>query len=373
MVLPNVHSLGYKAGKAVYTLIETHHLPEIPPLRDVWDFVCSLPYLYREWWLTLVTKDPVHVFVETTLLLSVVYMLISQKSRDWREDTKDRLTKAEEEELLRQWKDHERVELAPTDDGVDMPNVIVHAVRGRTMDIQEGDNGDIKTVLNFATHDFLGMSSSTLTFDKEDGPGVAVKEASRKALARYGCGSCGPRGFYGTIDVHLDLEDAISKYTQTEGAIMYSDAASTVSSTIAAFAKRGDLLVVDDGVYEPIVTGVSLSRANVKWFRHNDMVSGVYIFFVSAPLLDLEPSFAILDAQDDLRRVLNEIKANDKRLGRNSNDQRRFIVVEGLYKNSGTIVPFEELAALKHAVLLPTDNRRVLFIWDFGRYRARSH
>lgn len=52
--------------------------------------------------------------------------------------------------------------------------------------------------------------------------------------------------------------------------------------------------------------------------------------------------------QDDLRRVLNEIKATDKRLGRKSNDQRRFIVVEGLYKNSGTIVPFEELAALKH-------------------------
>jgi serine palmitoyltransferase len=38
----------------------------------------------------------------------------------------------------------------------------------------------------------------------------------------------------------------------------------------------------------------------------------------------------------------------DKKLGRKSNDQRRFIVVEGLYKNSGTIVPLEELVALKH-------------------------
>lgn len=276
MVLPNVHSLGYKAGKAVYRLIEKHQLPEIPPLTDIWEFICSLPYLYKEWWLNLVTLDPVHVFVETTLLLSVLYMLISQKNRDWRQDRKERLTKAEEEDLLQQWKDHERVELAPTvDDGNDMPNVIVHKVHGRTMEIQEGDDGDIKTVLNFATHDFLGMSSSTLASEEEDGPGVAVKSASREALGHYGCGSCGPRAFYGTIDVHLDLEDAISKYTQTEGAIMYSDGAATVSSTIAAFAKRGDLLVVDDGVYEPIVTGVSLSRANVKWFRHNDMVSGV--------------------------------------------------------------------------------------------------
>jgi serine palmitoyltransferase len=45
---------------------------------------------------------------------------------------------------------------------------------------------------------------------------------------------------------------------------------------------------------------------------------------------------------------LNKIKATDKRLGRESNAQRRFIVVEGLYKNSGTIVPFDELVALKH-------------------------
>jgi len=272
MVLPNVHSLVYKAGQSVYRLIEKHQLPEIPPLQEVWEFLCSLPYLYKDWWLNLVSQDPLHVFVETTLLLSVVYMLISQKNRDWRQDRKERLTKAEEEALLQQWKDQERVELAPTDDGMDMPNVIVHAVYGRTMEIQQGDEGEKHTVLNFCTHDFLGMASSTLAGEKEDGPGVAVKNASREALGHYGCGSCGPRGFYGTIDVHLDLEDAISKYTQTEGAIMYSDGASTVSSTIAAFAKRGDLLVVDDGVYEPIVTGVSLSRANVKWFRHNDMV-----------------------------------------------------------------------------------------------------
>ena len=52
--------------------------------------------------------------------------------------------------------------------------------------------------------------------------------------------------------------------------------------------------------------------------------------------------------QNDLRRVLQEVAMTDKKLGRKSNDQRRFIVVEGLYKNSGTVVPFDELASLKH-------------------------
>ena len=59
----------------------------------------------------------------------------------------------------------------------------------------------------------------------------------------------------------------------SEGAILYSDGASTISSTVAAFCKRGDLLVVDEGVCEPLIAGVKLSRAYVKWFKHNDMVS----------------------------------------------------------------------------------------------------
>jgi serine palmitoyltransferase len=141
-------------------------------------------------------------------------------------------------------------------------------------------------------------------------------------LNKYGCGSCGPRGFYGTIDTHLQLEDAISKFTNTEGAIMYSDGASTCSSTVAAFAKRGDLLVVDEGVYEPLSTGVYLSRANVHWFRHNDM--------------------------EDLERVLKDLQATDKKLGRKPNAQRRFIVVEGLYKNLGTVAPLDKIVELKH-------------------------
>ena len=31
------------------------------------------------------------------------------------------------------------------------------------------------------------------------------RQAAEQALSRYGCGTCGPRGFYGTLDVHLEL------------------------------------------------------------------------------------------------------------------------------------------------------------------------
>ena len=60
-------------------------------------------------------------------------------------------------------------------------------------------------VLNLCTFDFLGMSQN-----------LAVKAASKAALEVYGCGSCGPRGFYGTIDQHLKIEAAIADFMGTQ-------------------------------------------------------------------------------------------------------------------------------------------------------------
>ena len=38
----------------------------------------------------------------------------------------------------------------------------------------------------------------------------------RSTIMKYGVGSCGPRGFYGTIDVHLQLEDELAQFMGTE-------------------------------------------------------------------------------------------------------------------------------------------------------------
>ena len=58
-----------------------------------------------------------------------------------------------------------------------------------------------------------------------------------------GVGSCGPPGFYGTIDVHIQLEKELSEFLGVEGAIIYSQGFSCISSAIPAFAKRGDIIV----------------------------------------------------------------------------------------------------------------------------------
>jgi serine palmitoyltransferase len=59
----------------------------------------------------------------------------------------------------------------------------------------------------------------------------------------YGVGTCGPAGFYGTLDVHLKLEKEIARVLGTESAIVYAQGFAALSSVIPAFSKRGDIIV----------------------------------------------------------------------------------------------------------------------------------
>ena len=63
-----------------------------------------------------------------------------------------------------------------------------------------------------------------------------------KSLRKYGVGACGPRGFYGTVDVHLELEEKLQKFLDVEEVIVYAYGFATIASAIPAYAKRGDII-----------------------------------------------------------------------------------------------------------------------------------
>lgn len=66
----------------------------------------------------------------------------------------------------------------------------------------------------------------------------------QKVVENYGVGTCGPRGFYGTIDLHQKLEEKVADFFMQESAVIYSQAFSAISSTIPAFIKRDDIVFV---------------------------------------------------------------------------------------------------------------------------------
>ena len=43
-----------------------------------------------------------------------------------------------------------------------------------------------------------------------------MQEICHNTIKKYGLGACGPRGFYGTIDVHLELEERLARFMGTQ-------------------------------------------------------------------------------------------------------------------------------------------------------------
>ncbi|KAG7349241.1 class II aminotransferase [Nitzschia inconspicua] len=299
MLFPAVHELGFKAGHTFYRLCYHTDTTSLPTLREVLQFLAAFPNQYRQWWLNLVVKDPMHVFVETTLLVTIVFILLARNTEGYKNNMKERLTKAEEEELLWEWKHQLRAPLAP-------PQQETQSIKDR------GGLDDFQVVVQKQDGKWLTVTTNNPNLVPKDNPKGRRRDSNSQEAKEFKVINFCNFDFLGM--------QMSSKIRQASTDAM--NGASTCSSTVAAFAKRGDVLVVDEGVYEPLSTGVYLSRANVQWFRHNDV--------------------------DDLERVLKELQANDKKLGRKPNAQRRFIVVEGLYKNLGTIAPLDKIVELKH-------------------------
>jgi serine palmitoyltransferase len=163
-----------------------------------------------------------------------------------------------------------------------------------------------KTALNLASFNFTGLAGNE-----------AIKQTAIETLRKYGLGSCGPPGFYGTLDVHTALENDIADFLGTEAAILYSQDFSTVSSVIPAFCKRGDVIVADRAVNFAIQKGIQISRANVKWYDHNNLAS----------------------LEDALREVERE------RRKRRGPITRRFIVTEGIFEKDGAMTDLPKIVS----------------------------
>uniref|UniRef100_F6VUU4 Serine palmitoyltransferase 1 n=1 Tax=Macaca mulatta TaxID=9544 RepID=F6VUU4_MACMU len=242
-----------------------------------------------------------HLILEGILILWIIRLLFS---KTYKLQERSDLTVKEKEELIEEWQPEPLVPPVPKDHPALNYNIVSGPPSHKIV-----VNG--KECINFASFNFLGLL---------DNP--RVKAAALASLKKYGVGTCGPRGFYGTFDVHLDLEDRLAKFMKTEEAIIYSYGFATIASAIPAYSKRGDIVFVDRAACFAIQKGLQASRSDIKLFKHNDMA--------------------------DLERLLKEQEIEDQKNPRKARVTRRFIVVEGLYMNTGTICPLPELVKLKY-------------------------
>eukprot|EP01088_Endostelium_zonatum_P008494 TRINITY_DN2146_c0_g1_i3.p1 TRINITY_DN2146_c0_g1~~TRINITY_DN2146_c0_g1_i3.p1 ORF type:complete len:332 (+),score=73.41 TRINITY_DN2146_c0_g1_i3:116-1111(+) len=122
------------------------------------------------------------------------------------------------------------------------------------------------------------------------------------------------------MDSHLNLETTIENFLKAEKCVIYSSAYATVMSILATFSGPGDYLFVDEYCYHPIQTGGKLSKANIIYFKHNDMK----------------------DYEDKLQDQIKELRKK----GKSHSSVRSIAVVEGIYHNTGEVCPLDQLVAI---------------------------
>lgn len=256
-----------------------------------------------DWAVNFFQEQPYMLAIHAALLVMALYIVLQRRYELRRKDP-ERLSEEEVDQLVAEWQPQPL--LTPS------RKYAQHVLSSKPQIVSTMPLARIvvneKDCVNLITTNFLGLVGHP-----------EVQNTAIKCLQKYGCGSCGPRGFYGTIDVHLELESKLAAFMGTDAAIIFSAGYSTLSSAIPTFSSRGDLLIVDKAVNHSIKTGVLLSRSDVEWFDHNDMAQ--------------------------LEKILIAIRDEDIRTKRTLN--RRFLVIEGLYVNTGDIAPLPKIMELK--------------------------
>lgn len=170
-----------------------------------------------------------------------------------------------------------------------------------------------KTFTNFSSNDYLGLSNHP-----------EIVSAAAAALKKYGFGSGASRLLSGTYPPHLELEERIAKFKNTEAALVFNTGYAANTGIIPVIAGEGSVIFSDQLNHASIVDGVRLSKAEVMVYRHKDL--------------------------NHLESLLKKSKSKPA--------TRRVVITDTVFSMDGDIAPLRDIAELckRHGAILMIDD-----------------
>lgn len=119
---------------------------------------------------------------------------------------------------------------------------------------------DGKKVLMLGSNSYLGLTNHP-----------KIKEAARAAVEKYGTGCAGSRFLNGTLQIHLELEEALGRWINKESVLLYSTGFQVNLGVISALVGRDEYILADKSNHASIVDGCQLSQGQFVRFPHKDL------------------------------------------------------------------------------------------------------
>jgi glycine C-acetyltransferase len=121
------------------------------------------------------------------------------------------------------------------------------------------DGREGQPVINFTTHDYLGLSAD-----------AQVRQAAIDAMHKYGVGLSSQRVMCGTLAIHKDLEEWLRGFLKVPDVVLFgSGYAANVGVFSPLFGAR-DCIICDAGIHPSLADGVRLAGSRLVTFRNDD-------------------------------------------------------------------------------------------------------
>jgi len=184
-------------------------------------------------------------------------------------------------------------------------------------------------VLNFCANNYLGLSNHP-----------QIKEAAKEALEKHGFGLSSVRFICGTQDLHLELENSISRFFKTEDTILYTSCFDANGGLFETLFEPEDAIISDTLNHASIIDGIRLCKAQRYRFANSDM--------------------------NELETILQKTQ----------NARFRVIATDGVFSMDGFIARLDKITHLAekyNALVMVDDSHATGFVGKTGRGSGEFH
>ncbi|MCP3026045.1 glycine C-acetyltransferase [Halobacillus sp. A5] len=168
-----------------------------------------------------------------------------------------------------------------------------------------------KEVIQLSSNNYLGLTSHP-----------KLKEAADQANKEFGVGTGSVRTIAGTLKMHEEFEDKLSKFKHTEASLVFQSGFTTNQGILSSILTEKDVVISDELNHASIIDGIRLTKAARKIYKHVNM--------------------------DSLEQALKE----------SSEFRTRLVVTDGVFSMDGNIAPLPEIVELaeKYDALIMVDD-----------------